>query len=504
MVCIEASDQFAASSSVQAARSLLLRDYLLLLAFSWLLGLAGILCSPLQGHDEPRVAGIARAMALTGDYLTPRLNGRPFLEYPSLGYVPSALGLRLAGRPSEFAARLPIVTLGGGTVLHVAYAGSLLGGRRRSLAAGYLLQTTAGFIDLQHKLVVDPVLVFCVTLCMVGFIAAWKRGSRAGRFSFWLGLAFGFLAKGPVGIGIPLCGVLGFCSLLQVMRWLHRTEARAWPPVGWLWGPFVTLGLIAIWMAATRASGGASLAQEVVRQSVERFVSEHADHAAPWHAYLGPVCYVTFPLLALALADVWTARLRRSRPAPRLGVDFLLSTCWLGFGLVALSIASAKRSIYLAPLLPGAALAGAELWQRVRARLAIGRSWEWAWLAANAAAVLALGGIAAHGARPERDPRELFSFVRSQRADRMLVLYRPSEGLEGAAFFYAGEVVSEARSPEDLAAILGDQQGAFVIAGAREQNDVSGIDFLEGRARRVAHFSIGESPTEIWSVDPRD
>src|SRR6266850_2483043 len=39
-------------------------------------------------HDGPRVAGIAREMGLTGDFFIPRLNGEPFLEYPSLGYLP--------------------------------------------------------------------------------------------------------------------------------------------------------------------------------------------------------------------------------------------------------------------------------------------------------------------------------------------------------------------------------------------------------------------------------
>ncbi len=501
---IEASAPIAAGSAALAPPHPRLRDYVLLLSFSWLVGLAGVVGAPLQGHDEPRVAGIARAMALTGDYLTPRLNGRPFLEYPSLGYVPSALGLSLAGRPSELAARLPIVLLGGGTVLLLAQAGSLLGGRRLGLTAGYLLQTTAGFVALQRKLVVDPVLVFGVTLAMAGFIAAWTSGSRLGRFAFWLGLAWGFLAKGLVGIGLPLGAALGFCSLLQVMRWLDRTRAPAWPRVGWWWGPLVTLAPIAIWLAATRTSGGGSLVQEVIRQSLHRFASEQADHAAPWHAYLGPVCYVTFPLLALALADGWTARLRRSRSAPRLGVEFLLPACWLGVGLVALSIASAKRSVYLAPLLPGAALMGAELWQRVRARLPGVRWCEWPWLAANAAAVVALGWVDAHAARSERDPRELFSFVRAQGANRPLVLYRPSEGLEGAAFFYTGEVVAEARSPEDLAAALRERNGAIVIGGSREHNDLSALELLPGSAQRLARFSIGDSPTEVWSLDPRE
>jgi hypothetical protein len=46
------------------------------------------------------VAGIAREMAITGDWLVPRLNGREFIEYPPLGYYPIALSLSLGGAGS--------------------------------------------------------------------------------------------------------------------------------------------------------------------------------------------------------------------------------------------------------------------------------------------------------------------------------------------------------------------------------------------------------------------
>ena len=60
----------------------------------------------LLGPDEPRYAWIARAMAETGDWITPRLYGQPWFEKPILYYWAAALGFRLH-LPPELAARLP-------------------------------------------------------------------------------------------------------------------------------------------------------------------------------------------------------------------------------------------------------------------------------------------------------------------------------------------------------------------------------------------------------------
>jgi 4-amino-4-deoxy-L-arabinose transferase-like glycosyltransferase len=60
----------------------------------------------LVGPDEPRYAWIARAMAESGDWVTPRLYGQPWFEKPALYYWVTAIGLRLNLQP-EWAARLP-------------------------------------------------------------------------------------------------------------------------------------------------------------------------------------------------------------------------------------------------------------------------------------------------------------------------------------------------------------------------------------------------------------
>src|SRR5262245_54640582 len=58
------------------------------------------------GPDEPRYAWIARDMAESGDWVTPRLYGKPWFEKPPLYYWMAGVSFKLFGA-SEVSARLP-------------------------------------------------------------------------------------------------------------------------------------------------------------------------------------------------------------------------------------------------------------------------------------------------------------------------------------------------------------------------------------------------------------
>ncbi|MDQ1473545.1 MAG: hypothetical protein QOJ99_5025, partial [Bryobacterales bacterium] len=61
----------------------------------------------LVSTDEPRYADIGRAMATTGDWITPRLWGHPWFEKPVLLYWLIAAGFKLGLGP-DLAPRLPV------------------------------------------------------------------------------------------------------------------------------------------------------------------------------------------------------------------------------------------------------------------------------------------------------------------------------------------------------------------------------------------------------------
>src|ERR1700723_4453796 len=81
-------------------------DLLLLVAFCGFLFFYGLGAFGLLGADEPRYAQVAREMLARGDWVTPTLQGKPWLEKPVLYYWQAMLAFRVAGI-SDYAARIP-------------------------------------------------------------------------------------------------------------------------------------------------------------------------------------------------------------------------------------------------------------------------------------------------------------------------------------------------------------------------------------------------------------
>src|ERR1700757_3741321 len=97
------------------------------------------------GPDEPRYAAIAREMARSGDWITPRLWGQPWFEKPALLYWMIASGFRLGLGP-ELAPRLPVAAL---AVVFLGFYWWVLRrefGCRAAWFAVLILGTSAGWV----------------------------------------------------------------------------------------------------------------------------------------------------------------------------------------------------------------------------------------------------------------------------------------------------------------------------------------------------------------------
>ena len=77
---------------------------------------------PFYGADEPRYAQIGQEMLQGGDYITPTLQQRPWLEKPPLLYWMEAGGYRLLGF-TETAARFPNALLALAAALLAGFLG---------------------------------------------------------------------------------------------------------------------------------------------------------------------------------------------------------------------------------------------------------------------------------------------------------------------------------------------------------------------------------------------
>ena len=120
----------------------------------------------LMGPDEPRYAWIARDMAESGDWITPRLYGSPWFEKPPLYYWSAGICFRLFG-VSETTARLPNAI----AALLATLAFAWLAWRvYRSATARWLLlllPSTAGMIGFSHSAATDMLFTAMLTCAMV-------------------------------------------------------------------------------------------------------------------------------------------------------------------------------------------------------------------------------------------------------------------------------------------------------------------------------------------------
>jgi 4-amino-4-deoxy-L-arabinose transferase-like glycosyltransferase len=481
-----------------------------LAVFCAVLALGGIAGRSLTYWDETRVAGIAREMALEGEYALPHLNGEIYLEYPPLGYLPLVGVFHLGAGQSDFATLLPSAIAGLLTVLLTYWMGRMIGGERAGLASALMLQCTFGFLALHVRVLVDPLLLFWIGAALCGFLAALARPQRRGRALalFYAGLAGGFLTKGLIGIGIPAAVAFGFALVTR--------RAREIPSLA-LHGAVALLILpIAAWLYAVGLSGGEEIGAEIWRQSISRFASPTADHAAPPYFYLDRLGYLLAPAVVLLPWLLWDALAPEERRTVRSsGPLDAFPVVWFLFVLGVLSLASAKRNIYLAPIYPAFALWVGTWWARARARPPRLRPWRWLdaavpGSAAGCALVLilyALGYLGyaiavEHPRSVAHDTRPLFEDAARLRAESggTLVLVGPRESIRGAAVYYLGETVPEAWDAgwldgDDRAAgdhlLVGHEDAVRPALGARRAEILARHDF-GGEVYAIARVRDGD------------
>ncbi|MDR5900053.1 glycosyltransferase family 39 protein [Halomonas vilamensis] len=234
------------------------------------LGLTAIL--PFADTTEPRYAEIARIMAESGDWITPWFDyGVPFWGKPPLSFWTQALSFKLFGI-TEFAGRLPSWLANTG-IVYLVYetAKALQGGPNieassaRGLWAAVIYSTMAlGFISA-GTVMTDSFLVLATTLVIASLIIRLQGGSILWGWAFFVGLAIGLLAKGP--LALVLTG-------LPVFAWvaLNRQWKTLWQSLPWLRGTLLMLVLVVPWYILAELKTPGFLDYFIVGEHLKRFI----------------------------------------------------------------------------------------------------------------------------------------------------------------------------------------------------------------------------------------
>ena len=148
----------------------------------------------------------------SSDWIVPTYNGALRVEKPPLVNWIQIVGVSLFGR-NEFGVRIGSVCLTIGTCLLTWWIGRLLAGPFAGLLSGLVMSTCIWTAVGGRAATPDAALVFCTTMAGAFYVHAIQRDSvlqitRLHAVGIGLACGFAVLAKGPVGIVLPMAAFL--------------------------------------------------------------------------------------------------------------------------------------------------------------------------------------------------------------------------------------------------------------------------------------------------------
>ena len=375
---------------------------LLVLVLGALLYLPGLGHEILRHPLEAKYALAAREMLRGGPWLVAHLFGAIYPDKPPLYFWATAGVAEVrGGRLDEVSARLPAVIGALASIAFTLLLGESLFGARAGTVSAAVLATSGLFFWYARQGHPDQFLIAGVTLASLGL---WRSfGAIGSSRAAWIALAYAAMAlavmsKGLLGLVLPLLSIALYLGVTGPLRAIPRRLG-----LGLGLPVFFTIVLAWYGPAVTRYGVG-YLRETIVHQQMERYARSWV-HREPWYQYFpdfttGFLPWSLFVPGAIALA--WRAwrevRSRRRTAAPADPADlpapapFLFPLCWFVAGFVFFSLSPGKRTAYLLPLYPAAALlVGWTLTQAIDT----GRRSRWlsvpVELLAAVAAILALG-----------------------------------------------------------------------------------------------------------------
>jgi 4-amino-4-deoxy-L-arabinose transferase-like glycosyltransferase len=325
---------------------------LLVLAVAWFSGLEH---RKLNHSDEGRYAEIAREMVVSGDWLTPRLDGYKYFEKPPLQYWATALVFRAFGF-DEWTARLWTALTGFACILFAWYAGNRVRGPPVGVLSAAVAASTFLFAGLGHFSSLDMgVSAFLAIAAFAFVLAQLDSATPAERLRWmlaaWAAIALATLSKGLIGIVLPAGAVAAYVILQRDWRLLARMH----------WLPGMTVfGAIAVpWFVAVSLANREFFDFFFIHEHFERFLTKVHGHYKPaW--YFVPILLGGLLPWTLSLAPA-LAQVRSADGGTRFKPMRFLAV-WAAVVFLFFSASGSKLAAYILPMFPAlAVLIGAAL-----------------------------------------------------------------------------------------------------------------------------------------------
>ncbi len=331
-------------------------DVLLLVAFCGFLFFYGLGAFGLLGADEPRYAQVAREMLERSDWVTPTLQGKAWLEKPVLYYWQAMLSFGAGRGVTDQAARLPAAF--DAAMLIAAIYFFLRRFRPGSELDGALITAScAGMIGFARAAATDMPLAAAFGIALLAWFAWYESSQRIYLAAFYIALALGTLAKGPVAPALSAVIIFLFVAVKRDWRALPRTLGIP--------GIALYLAVMLPWYIVVQLRNPEFFRVFILEHNLARFSQDVYHHRQPFWFYLPVFLLATMPwtlVLIVAVAErarvIWSEGKEAFSTAENSWPLFLL--IWMFVPVLFFSASQSKLPGYILPAIPAAALLAAE------------------------------------------------------------------------------------------------------------------------------------------------
>ena len=319
---------------------------------------------PFASPDEGRYVEIPREMVVTGDYVTPRLDGMKYFEKPPLFYWMQAASIKIAGI-NETSMRFWIILFAVLGCLSVFYVGAKCYSRNVGVMAAGILATSLIYYCHSRIIILDLVLSVLLCGCLWSFFLAFVKKNQSKIPKKYLIItmyalsALACLTKGLIGAILP--GFVVFLWILFTNNWKKLKEILYLP------GIFVFFAIFLPWHVLAAQRNHDFLYYYFVVEHFLRYTTKFHNRYQPEWFFIpiilaGMIPWTGFSLMSLknlAKKSIEKISDKSSNNPNEKKSESIFLACWI-FGIFGFfSFSHSKLIPYILPIVPPIALATA-------------------------------------------------------------------------------------------------------------------------------------------------
>ena len=294
----------------------------------------------LMDPDEGRYNQIPREMILSGDFITPHLNGVEYFEKPAFQYWFTAIMIKIFGF-SEFTGRILPALSGIGCVALAGFLGTMMYSRKVGLLASAILATSCLNLVVASINILDMALTLFMTSCMVFFYAFERTEKKKWLIAFYIAMGFGVLTKGLVAIILPF-GIL-FWYVIFTKR------PRLFLKLFYLPGILAFLIVTVPWFYLVCQANHDFFYFFFIREHFLRFTTKMHNRFQPWWFFMPFVIIGMLPWTGFLVSLFSKRGVIRQTTSERNRFDIIYLLLWFFIIFIFYSISDSKLVPYIMP-----------------------------------------------------------------------------------------------------------------------------------------------------------